>query len=77
MQRYWRMRRNRKREELYKKMVQLYENCRKDGIWQAIRIQGQKSRWRIRRVEINNITRLICADPVVNRDTCAPRLKNM
>ena len=34
---------------------------------------GDKRAWRIRRVEIN--IRLICADPAVNRDTCALKIK--
>ena len=75
MQRYWRMRRNRVRE---KSCIKRWYSCMKlqeDGIWRSDTcIQGIKELGESEELKLTHI-RLICADPAVNRDTCALKIK--
>lgn len=63
-----------KREELYKKMVQLYETAGRRDMASDTCIQGIKELGESEELKLTHI-RLICADPAVNRDTCALKIK--
>ena len=63
-----------KREELYKKMVQLYETAGRRDMASDTCIQGIKELGESEELKLTHI-RLICSDPAVNRDTCALKIK--
>ena len=63
-----------KREELYKKMVQLYETAGRRDMASDTCIQGIKELGESKELKLTHI-RLICADPAVSRDTCALKIK--
>ena len=63
-----------KSEDLYIKMVQLYETAGRRDMASDTCIQGIKELGESEELKLTHI-RLICADPAVNRDTCALKIK--